>query len=205
LAIKTGIWIYWLFCAIATALVIARRDRANGLLSPHSASGQEKKGYHLTLLLGWIVTLLASGTYVLFTVKRDTGHYHFVDLAVFSVLNGILEQFMFIFWFLVGCYIGRQKFQNAPICIFMCGYASNVLYSGLIHSLFWIQVLPKHDLFIAPVFISALMSAIWVWLLWRYRAVISIIAMHIVVDFLSIGHLHFSWFESFQLFKSGLI
>lgn len=201
MAIKLSIWIYWLFCAIATVLIIAGRGFVHRLLSPHSTPGQEKKSYLFTLLLGWVVTLLAAGAYILLTVKQDTGNYSFADLAVFSVLNGILEQFMFIFWFLVGCYVGHQRFQNAPIRIFTCGYVSNILYSGLIHALFWMQVLPKHDPFNGIVLILALMSAIWMWLLWRYRALISIIAMHIVVDFLTIGHLHFSWFEPFQIFK----
>ncbi len=198
MAIETNFWIYWLFCTIATLLVINGRKFADQLLSPHSTPEQEKKGYLRTLLLGWIATLLTAGIYVLFTVKQAAGYYHLADLVAFSTLNGVLEQFMFIFWFLLGCYVGRQKFQNHPIRIFICGYISYVLYSGLIHPLFWFQVLPKHEPFLPMIFILPLMSAVWMWLLWRYRAVTAIVAMHIAIDFLTIGHLHFPWFEPFQ-------
>ena len=45
----------------------------------------------------------------------------------------------------------------------------------------------------------AAMSLVWMWLAWRYRAIVAIIAMHMAIDFLTAGHLHFTWFEPFQL------
>jgi chlorophyllide a hydrolase len=191
MAIETSIWIYWLVCAIAAIVIISGRKFADQLLSSYLPLEQEKQGYFQTLLLGWVVSLLAAAVYALFTVKIVAGSYHLADLIVFSILNGILEQFMFIFWFLAGCYVGQKLFRSSPICIFACGYASYFLYSGLIHIFFWLRVLPEHDPFTGIVFVLALMSAVWMWLLWRYRALIAIVAMHIVLDFLSIGHLHF--------------
>jgi hypothetical protein len=44
-----------------------------------------------------------------------------------------------------------------------------------------------------------IMSLVWMWLFWRYRTVVAIMAMHMVIDFLTIGHLNFPWFEPHQL------
>jgi hypothetical protein len=48
-------------------------------------------------------------------------------------------------------------------------------------------------------FILPFMSLFWMWLFWRYQAIVAIIAMHVAIDFLTVGHLHFPWFESIQL------
>ena len=198
MAIETNIWIYWLFCAIATLLVISNRKFAYELLSPDSASSHQEKEYTISLLLGWGTTLLASAIYILFTIKKETGAYELPDLISFSLLNGVLEQFMFIFWFLVGCYVAQKKFPKHSIAIFVLGYIGYFIYAGLIHLLFWLQVLPAHETFTPMVLILLFMSIFWMWLFWRYRAVIAIVAMHIVIDFLTIGHLHFNWFEPLQ-------
>lgn len=62
-----------------------------------------------------------------------------------------------------------------------------------------VKVLPPHQ----PVSLMALalatMSLVWMWLAWRYRAIVAIITMHMAIDFLTTGHLHFTWFEPFQL------
>jgi hypothetical protein len=199
MAIEAPMWIYWLFCLAATIPIIVKRSFAYQLLSPDSESSREGTGYKISLFLGWATTLLAAVVYILFTVKHETGPYQLWDLILFSLLNGTLEQFMFIFWFLVGCYLGQRFFQKRPIRVFVFGYVSYALYSGLIHPFFWFRVLPAHDPFTPVAPILAFMSIFWMWLLWRHRSVISIISMHIFMDFLAIGHLHFGWFEPFQL------
>ncbi|PSB04809.1 hypothetical protein [Merismopedia glauca] len=199
MAIETNIWIYWFFCAIATVLVIFNRKFADTLLSPDLNSPQKDQNYKISLILGWVFTLLASAIYILFTAKKETGSYELTDLIGFSFFNGVLEQFMFIFWFLVGCYLAQKKFAKHSMVIFVFGYIGYFLYSGLIHPLFWFQVLPDHEPFMPMAFILPLMSIFWMWLFWRYRAVVAISIMHIVIDFLTVGHLHFPWFESIQL------
>ncbi len=198
MAIETSLWIYWLFCAIAAFIVISKRKFAYGLLSPDSDSSHHQKNYIISLILAWLFTLLASAIYILFTIKKETGPYELPELISFSLLNGILEQFMFIFWFLLGCYLAQLKFPKHSIFIFILGYLGYFIYSGLIHPLFWFQVLPDHEPFIPMVFILPFMSLFWMWLLWRYQAVLAIVAMHIMIDFLTVGHLHFPWFESLQ-------
>ncbi|MFQ3613728.1 MAG: hypothetical protein SNJ68_08445 [Cyanobacteriota bacterium] len=90
-------------------------------------------------------------------------------------------------------------FSERPLGEFLSGYLSYVLYSGLIHPFFWFAVLPEHQPFLPMVAILPLMSFFWMWLYWRYRDLLSIIAMHIVIDWITVGHLHFPWFEPFQL------
>jgi hypothetical protein len=197
-AIEGYIWLYWLFCLLATMIVVANKKFAEQLLYPDADSTHQENGYKISLVLGWVTTLIAAVIYVMFTIKTVTGSYQLPDLILFAFVNGVLEQFMFIFWFLVGCYLGQKQFPNKPITIFICGYISYVFYSGLIHPFFWFQILPKHEPFTPMAFILPFMSIFWMWLLWRYRAVGAIIAMHIVIDFLTIGHLHFHWFESIQ-------
>ncbi|MEM9161981.1 MAG: hypothetical protein AAGC54_02795 [Cyanobacteria bacterium P01_F01_bin.4] len=200
MAIEPEIWIYW-GCCFASALLLALwvvryRPVADGLISPDV---DDRDGYLSALAMGWGVTLLAAAIYVLFTQKYVDGAYQLTDLTLFSVANGVLEQLMFVFWFLVGSYLGQRLFPKQPIRSFWVGYLSYVVYSGLIHPLFWVQVLPSHEPFLPMIGILPLISLFWMWLLWRYRAVMAIVAMHIVIDFLTIGHLHFPWFESLYL------
>lgn len=200
MAIETNIWIYWLLCAIATLLLINNRKFAYTLLSPNLNSPQKDQNYTIALILGWITTLIAATGYILFTRKYETGAYEIPDLLLFSFSNGALEQFMFIFWLLLGCYLGKLYAPNSPKLIFTFGYISYAIFSGLIHAFFWTTVLPRHEPVTVIMAVAlSIMSLVWMWLFWRYQAVVAIVAMHIVIDFFMIGHLHFTWFESLQL------
>ena len=203
MAIETNIWIYWFFGAIATILVISNRKFVAPLLSPSLNSPQKNKNYRIYLILGWISTLIAATGYILFTRKYETGAYEIPELLVFSFSNGVLEQFLFIFWLLLGCYLGKLYAPKSPWLIFTCGYISYAIFSGLIHAFFWTTVLPRHEpVSVIMAITLSIMSLVWMWLFWRYQAVGAIIAMHIVIDFLMIGHLHFTWFEPIQLISS---
>ncbi|MEM9008600.1 MAG: hypothetical protein AAGE59_34460 [Cyanobacteria bacterium P01_F01_bin.86] len=197
MAIALPLWIYWAFCLVATGLLLSNRMLSQSLLSPMASISRQ--GYFPTMLISWFVTLATAAIYILFTVKQVEGNYEVPDLLIFSGLNGTLEQCMFVLWFLVGCFVGQRLFPKSPWAIFGSGYISYVLYSGLIHPLFWFPVLPQHDPFWPMVFILPVMSIFWMWLYWRYQALLEIIAMHIVIDWLTVGHLHFPWFEPFQL------
>lgn len=200
MAIEINIWIYWGCCAIATLWLISNQKFADTLLSPALNSPQKEQNKTIFLILGWITTLLAATGYILFTHKYETGVYKIPDLLVFAFSNGVLEQFMFIFWLLLGCYLGKLYAPNSPKLIFTFGYISYAIFSGLIHAFFWTTVLPPHEPVSAIMAVAlSIMSLVWMWLFWRYQAVMAIVAMHIVIDFLMIGHLHFSWFESWQL------
>jgi chlorophyllide a hydrolase len=202
LAIEAAIWIYWGFCLIAAIFILANRQFIKTLLSSDSNTSENYTGFALSLSCGWITTLLVSTIYVLFTVKKEMGFYHLSDLITFSLVNGIVEQLMFIFWFIVGCFFGQKLFLKHPILIFISGYFIYCIYSGLIHVFFWVPVLPSHEPFAPMVVILPFMSLFWMWLFWRYQAIFSILFMHVAIDFLTIGHLHFSWFEPYS--KSNL-
>jgi chlorophyllide a hydrolase len=194
-AIETGVWIYWLFCLVAVIVVIQNRSIAQELLCPEAVTLRNTREYSLFLVLGWLTTLLAGAGYVLLTHKYEEGNYRFIDLVAFSFFNGALEQFMFIFWFLLGCYIGKLKVPDSPRLIFTFGYLGYAIFSGLIHAYFWVRVLPSHEPALIMPLALAVMSLSWMWLIWRYQAVIAIIAMHITIDFITVGHLNFPWFE----------
>ena len=135
MTIETTIWIYWAFCLMAMSLVITNRKFAYSLLAPNSDSSASKlshqaKGYKIFLILGWATTLLAAAGYILLTRKYETGPYEIFDLLTFTFSNGILEQFMFIFWFLLGCYIGKITAPNNPKLIFISGYLVYAVFSG---------------------------------------------------------------------------
>lgn len=200
MAIEASVWIYWGCCLIAASLVVAQRGSAEQLLGPRLESPLDKHGYKTALSFGWVLTLMTAFSYVLFTRKFETGPYSIGDIVTFSLLNGVLEQFMFIFWFLCGCYLGKLAAPANEKWVFASGYLGYFCFSGPIHAFFWVAVLPAH-LPVTSLMVSLLAatSLAWMWAFWRYRAVGAIVAMHAVMDFLMIGHLHTKWFEPHQL------
>jgi hypothetical protein len=184
----------------AASVVVAKQNVVQRLLGPGPQSSSKGNGCRRTLILGWALTLLAAATYVVFTRKNETGVYSVADLLTFAILNGVLEQLMFIFWFLCGCYVARLARPASETLVFVAGYASYFSFSGLIHAFYWVNVLPAHIPVTVPmVLLLAAASLLWMWAFWRYRAVITIIAMHIAMDLVMIGHLHSKWFEPFQM------
>lgn len=199
MAIEASVWLYWLACSGIGALLLVNWHKIPNLLSSEWNSDKGREGSALALAWGWGATLVAAIAYILLTQKQSAGYYHLQDLLIFSFLNGSLEQLMFISWFLLGCWLGNQWGNQSPSRIFGLGFLSYALYSAAIHALFWVNVSPDHQPApVIPIFFI-LMSLGWMWLFWRYRAILTIIAMHMVIDFLTVGHLHFSWFQSPQL------
>lgn len=201
--IESALWIYWLLCGVAAAVIVAYWQKLPLLLSPAiSDTPPQKTGYISAVSLAWGATLLAAVGYILLTRKEIIGPYQLPDLAVFTVLNGVLEQLMFVFWFLAGCLLGRWLGVRSGWKIFVLGFLSYSVYSGFIHGWFWVSILPSHDISeyaLVRVGLLLLMSLSWMWVFWRYRAIAAIICMHIFIDFFSIGHLHSTWFDAYQL------
>lgn len=193
LAIETIVWIYWFFCAIAMFLVISNKKFVNASIGANVSSPRFDRNYKISLIFGWIATIIAATCYILFTRKYEAGYYSLLDSFLFSFLNGILSQYLSIFWFLIGCFISRFFAINNSQLVFTSGYISYALFSGAIRAFFWTKVLPHHEPNGIIMFLTiSIMSLAWMWLFWRYRAVIPIIAMHFVMDFLTIGYLHFA-------------
>ncbi len=203
MALETSLWIYWLLCGVAAAVLFVNRQAIPLLLSPDSAvEPARQKGYLGAVVLGWSATFLAAAGYILLTKKEIVGAYQLPDLAAFTLFNGVLEQLMFVFWFLGGCLVAKLLGIQSGWKIFGLGFLGYSIYSGFIHGLFWVSVLPSHDISdfaIVRVGLLLLMSLSWMWLFWRYRAIVAIVCMHIVIDFLTVGHLHSTWFDAYQL------
>ena len=200
MAIEINIWLYWLTCSLAMLVIISNQPLVHSLLNPRVNYNRKNSNYKMLLTAGWIATFLASISYVLFTSKNDVGVYQIPDLLAFSLLNGILEQFMFFFWFLLGCYLIKPLVAKNSVWIFVSGYFVFAIFSGFIHALFWLNQLPEHQPATEIVIpLLSIMSGIWMWLFWKYKAVLPVIAMHIFVDIITISHLHYSWFESLQI------
>ena len=208
MAIEINVWIYWLFCVIAMSLIIIYRTSwTQPLLSQPAATTQtttqtatnKGKNYSIALSLGWLSTVIAAIGYILFIHKYENGNYEIPDVLMFSVSNGILEQFMFVFWLLIGCYLGKLFAPDHPRVIFGLGFTVYAVFSGLIHAFFWTTVLPPHEpVSVWMALVLTVMSFLWMWLFWRHQAILAIISMHIFVDFFMISHLHFTWFEPLQ-------
>ena len=195
MAIEINIWIYWLFCTLAMLSVILNKNFVYSLLRSNSSYPQKDGNYINLLIGGWITTFLASISYVIFTSKNAAGTYQISDLLAFSVLNGILEQFMFVFWFLIGCYLARLRTSKNSSYVFIWGYVCFFIFAGFIHAFFWIKVLPKHKPATAIIIpLLSIMSYFWMRIYWQFKKIMPTIFMHIFVDFITIGHLHFSWF-----------
>ena len=76
--------------------------------------------------------MLAAIGYVVLTRKDAAGFYQVQDLTVFALLNGSLEQLMFVFWFLLGCLVGKLLRVESAWKIFGLGFLSYSIYPTFI-------------------------------------------------------------------------
>jgi hypothetical protein len=193
--IEKEVWIYWLFCLLAIWMIAANSKSVSAVLPPKRDLALERKRYKILLCLSWAITLLAGAGYVGFTHKLELGRYPPADVLLFAVANGALETFMFLFWFLLGCWLMRRISHNRAFT-FLSGFVTYSFYSGYIHATFWLAVLPKHIPVTALMAVLlTIMSCLWLWLFWRYRKIVPIIAMHATLDFIMAGYLHALWPE----------
>lgn len=195
IAIEAPFWIYWLLCGVICSFLIRHHRFWLGLL-PSGAELRAGQGYQVAVISAWAMTLITGIYYVLTIQKQGQGSYQLIDLILFSGLNGSVEQGMFIFWFLLGVYGADQIRMTRSALRFTAGFISYSIYSGAIHAGFWSRFLPEHTC-AGPILITCflMMSLTWMVLLWRYTAILSLILMHGVIDFITVGHLQFDGFN----------
>jgi hypothetical protein len=120
-------------------------------------------------------------------------------VLVFSIGNGIAETFMFYAVFRIGADLAARMTKN-PLALFMTGFVFFMLYSGLIHGLFWINILPEHVVqtspykpFFMPVqlLIASSLALSFFW----YRDVPGVIVLHALVDLTMAWNVRFSLFQ----------
>ncbi len=194
MAIEWPIGQYWLVCAAVAVLLLWRWPVILSLLSPKPSSAQGEE--RALLIIGWTSTSLAALNYVMHTQKLAPGSYSLPDLVVFSLCNGCLDQMMSLAWFSLGSALGLRWGWSDPVQRFGIGFCSYALYTAGIRVAFWVNVLPLHRPDPSVPIGLMVMSLVWMVIIWRYRAVLPVMAMHGVVDFITIGHLHFDWFGS---------
>ncbi len=122
-----------------------------------------------------------------------------LTVLVFTIGNGIAETFMFYAVFHLGNALAGRFTQNSW-ALFITGFLFFILYSGLIHGLFWINILPQHVVqtslykpFFMP--IQLLLAGSWALNFFWYRDIRSVIFLHALVDLTMVCNVRFSLFN----------
>ncbi|MEI7695811.1 MAG: hypothetical protein WCI64_09235 [Chlorobium sp.] len=121
-----------------------------------------------------------------------------LTVVIFSVCNGIAETFMFYAVFRLGTALASKRTQSAWV-IFFAGFICFVVYSGLIHGLFWINIMPQHVVQTSPykpffMPIQLLLAGSWALSFFWYRDIRTVILLHALVDLTMAINVKFSLF-----------
>ena len=128
-----------------------------------------------------------------------------LTVLVFTIGNGIAETFMFYAVFRLGELLANKLASDTWQLIpkqsnFIVGFMFFIIYSGLIHGLFWINILPEHVVqtslykpFFMP--IQLLIAGSWALNFFWYRDIRSVIILHALVDLTMVCNVRFSLFN----------
>lgn len=172
--------IYWLVGAVVGILYL--RPELTSATSGFGAA------HVFSIAIAFLATAITTIAYdrIVMTEGRSL---HLPTLIGFSLLNGLLETVLFIASFKVGVAIA-STFTTVLLWLFLTGTLTFFAYSGAIHALFWLKVLPPHlnkspaMKNIRRVWIAGLtlMSLLWVWLYFGYQDFWSVVVLHILFD-----------------------
>lgn len=122
-----------------------------------------------------------------------------MTVLVFTIGNGIAETFMFYAMFRIGNALAGRFTQNSW-ALFITGFLFFILYSGLIHGLFWINILPQHVVqtslykpFFMPV--QMLIACSWALTFFWYRDIRTVILLHSMIDLTMALNVKFTLFH----------
>ncbi|RXK80661.1 hypothetical protein EST62_12520 [Chlorobaculum sp. 24CR] len=183
------IYIYWAI-AIIIGVVFFRKD----ITAPEPPYDARRIG-----LIIFSVVILALNAYIYTNSTTDGGRI--LDgwsVLIFSVGNGIAETFMFYAVFRLGqSLIG--KVTDNQWAGFIVGFLFFMIYSGLIHGLFWLNILPEHVVqtssfkpFFMPIQLMIALS--WALAFFWYRDLRTVFVLHALVDLTMIMNVKFSMF-----------
>jgi len=183
------IYIYWAI-AILIGVVFFRKD----ITAPEPPYDARRIG-----LLIFSVIILALNAYIYSNSTTDGGRI--LDpwsALIFSIGNGIAETFMFYAVFRLGQTLIGKVTQN-QWAGFIVGFLFFMIYSGLIHGLFWLSILPEHVVQTSPFkpffFPIQLMIALsWALAFFWYRDLRTVFVLHAIVDLTMIMNVKFSMF-----------
>ncbi|MGB0130144.1 hypothetical protein, partial [Chlorobium sp.] len=131
---------YW-FIAIAIGLIFFRKET----FSYNTCFDLRRK-----VLLAASVVIVALNAFVYSNSTYDSGRtIDWPSVILFTFGNGIAETFMFYAFFSMGEKLADKMSSDACQLIpkqtsFIVGILFFMVYSGLIHGLFWLDILPEH-------------------------------------------------------------
>jgi len=189
------IYAYWAI-AILIGVIFFRKD----VMTANNDYGPKRIG-----LLIFSVVILALNAYIYTNSTTDGGRTLDVWSAlIFSVGNGIAETFMFYAMMRLGeklaDKLSSDEWQLIPKQTnFIVGFLFFMAYSGLIHGLFWLAILPEHVVQTSPFkpffFPIQLMIALsWALSFFWYRDIRTVFVLHALVDLTMIMNVKFSMF-----------
>ncbi len=190
LSVPMMIYAYWAF-AFLVGILFFKTDIL--------AFNREFDTRRVTLLVASVI-VVAINAWVYSHSTTDGGRsLDWLTVLVFSVGNGIAETFMFYALFRLGTAFAGRFTQN-PWALFIMGFLFFIIYSGLIHGLFWINILPEHVVqtsiykpFFMPV--QMLIAGSWALSFFWYRDIRSVIVLHALVDLTMVCNVKFSLFN----------
>lgn len=190
LSVPMMIYAYWAF-AFLVGIIFFKKD----ILT----FNREFDTRRITLLAVSLI-VVAINAWVYSHSTTDGGRaLDWPTVLVFSIGNGIAETFMFYALFRLGANLAGRFTQN-PWALFISGFLFFIIYSGLIHGLFWINILPEHVVqtsiykpFFMPV--QMLIAGSWALSFFWYRDIRSVIFLHALVDLTMVCNVKFSLFN----------
>jgi chlorophyllide a hydrolase len=190
LSVPMMIYAYWAF-AFLVGIIFFRKDIL--------AFNREFDKKRIILLVASLI-IVAINAWVYTHSTTDGGRaLDWLTVLVFSIGNGIAETFMFYAVFRLGTTLVGQVTQNSW-ALFVTGFLFFIIYSGLIHGLFWINILPEHVVqtslykpFFMP--IQLLIAGSWALSFFWYRDIRSVIFLHALVDLTMVCNVKFSLFN----------
>ena len=177
LSVPVMIYAYWAF-AFLIGIIFFKKD----ILT----FNREFDSRRITLLVASLL-IVAVNAWVYSHSTSDGGRkLDILTVLVFSIGNGIAETFMFYAVFQIGTALAGKFTQNAW-ALFITGFIFFMVYSGLIHGLFWINILPTHVVQTSPykplfMPVQMLIACSWALNFFWYRDIRTVIFLHALVD-----------------------
>ncbi len=188
-SIPMKIFTYW-FIAIATGLIFFRKET----FSYNTNFDLRRK-----LLIVASVAIVAINAFVYTNSTYDGGRtLDWASVLLFTFGNGIAETFMFYAFFTIGEKLAAFATKN-PWLLFASGMLFFMIYSGVIHGLFWLDILPEHVNQASPfkpLFMPTqlLIAGSWALSFFWYRDLPTVFLLHSLVDLTMILNVKFSLF-----------
>ena len=183
------IYAYWIL-AILIGLIFFRKD----IFSFNPEFDARRK-----TLISLSLIILAVNAYVYSHSTTDSGRLlDPASVLIFSVGNGIAETFMFYAMFRMGLALAG-RFTANQWAQFITGFIFFMVYSGIIHGLFWLRILPDHVVQTSPfkpffMPVQLLIATSWALSFFWYRDLRTVIFLHALVDLTMAWNVKFSMF-----------